>query len=66
MPDLVVSDDLTVFLQGKTVRLTPSQGFRLAERLIRRSTAEMVREEAQLPEQTAPRRAGSRKGRTDG
>jgi hypothetical protein len=57
---VVVANDLTLVLKGETVRLTPTEGFRLAERLIRRSTAEMVRQEAGFPEEQ-PAKRGSRR-----
>ena len=42
MSQVVVANDLTVVIGNEAVRLTPSQGFELAERLIRRSTARIV------------------------
>ena len=44
----------------EAVRLTPTEGFRLAERLIRRSTARMVEEEIGLGE--APRSKNGSRG----
>ena len=41
----VVTNDLTLVVGNQAVRLTPTEGFRLAERLFRRSTARMVEEE---------------------
>ena len=41
----VVTNDLRLVVGNEAVRLTPTEGFRLAERLIRRSTARMVEEE---------------------
>ena len=46
----VVTNDLTLVVGNQAVRLTPTEGFRLAERLIRRSTARMVEEEVGLGE----------------
>ncbi len=40
-----VSDDLTLRIGASAVRLTPSQGFQLAERLIRQSTVRIIEEE---------------------
>jgi hypothetical protein len=48
MLPVVVAKDLTVVIGDEAVRLTPTEGFRLAERLIRRSTARMVEEEIGL------------------
>ena len=45
-----------VQVDGRTVRLTPSEGFRLAERLIRRSTARMVEEEIGSGSAPGPKR----------
>jgi hypothetical protein len=42
---VTVASDLTLVVGEQAVRLTPSEGLRLAERLIRRSTARMVEEE---------------------
>jgi len=44
----VVTNDLTLVVGNEAVRLTPTEGFRLAERLIRRSTARMAEEEIGL------------------
>jgi hypothetical protein len=49
MSQVVVANDLTVVVGYEAVRLTPTEGFRLAERLIRRSTARMVEEEIGRP-----------------
>ena len=46
----VVTNDLTLVVGNEAVRLKPTEGFRLAERLIRRSTARMVEEEVGLGE----------------
>ena len=48
LSDVVVTNDLTLVVSDQSTRLTPSEGFRLAERLIRRSTARMVEEEVGL------------------
>ena len=48
LSDVVVTRDLTVVVGDQAARLTPTEGFRLAERLIRRSTARMVQEEIGL------------------
>ena len=45
LSDVVVTSDLTLVVGDQAARLTPTEGFRLAERLIRRSTARMVEEE---------------------
>ena len=47
--------DLTIKLGREAVRLTPSEGFNLAEHLIRRSTARMCAEEIEHHEQQAER-----------
>ena len=52
-----IRDDLTVAIGSEAVRLTPGEGFRLAERLIRRSTARMVEEEVEAAEAPTVRRA---------
>lgn len=46
MPDLKIDPDLTVHLGRSFTRLTPTQGFEAAERLIRQSTRRMMLEEA--------------------
>jgi hypothetical protein len=48
LSQVVVANDLTLVVGNEAVRLTPTEGFRLAERLIRRSTARMVEEEVGL------------------
>jgi hypothetical protein len=48
-----VDDDLRVIVRDEQVRLTPSEGMKLAERLIRASTVAMIREEAELAERAA-------------
>jgi hypothetical protein len=53
-----VREDLTVAIGGAAVRLTPGEGFRLAEQLIRRSTARMVEEEVEAAERS-DRRPGN-------
>jgi hypothetical protein len=57
LSQVVVANDLTLVVGNEAVRLTPSEGFRLAERLIRRSTARMVEEEVGSgTQQAAPKR----------
>jgi len=56
----VVSNDLTLVVGNEAVRLTPTEGFRLAERLIRRSTARMVEEEIGLGDTPSGKRASQR------
>lgn len=51
---IVVARDLTVVVGDQAVRLTPSEGFTLAERLIRRATARCVAEE--MDASKAPKR----------
>jgi hypothetical protein len=59
LSQVVVANDLTLVVGDQAVRLTPSEGFRLAERLIRRSTARMVEEEVEVgSQQVAPKRGG--------
>ena len=53
---VVVTDNLSLVVPGEVARLTPSQGFRLAEQLIRRSTAQMVAEEAGIADGAEPTR----------
>jgi hypothetical protein len=50
-----VDDDLRVIVRHEQVRLTPSEGMRLAEHLIRKSTAAMIREEAEIAERQEAR-----------
>ena len=45
-----VDDDLRIIVRHEQDRLTPSEGMRLAEHLIRKSTAAMIREEAEIAE----------------
>lgn len=57
---ITVTNDLTLVVGDQAARLTPTEGFRLAERLIRRSTARMVEEEIGLDAPSgkrAPQRA---------
>jgi hypothetical protein len=60
-----IGADLTIQLGAEALRLTPSQGLRAAERLVRRSLIQMMREEAGLsrplrrPRPTASRRRAS-------
>lgn len=44
LPRIVVANDLTLVVGDEAVKLTPSEGFRLAERLIRRSTSALIDE----------------------
>ena len=48
LSQITVTNDLTLVVGDQAARLTPTEGFRLAERLIRRSTARMVEEEIGL------------------
>jgi hypothetical protein len=57
LSQVVVANDLTLVVGNEAVRLTPIEGFRLAERLIRRSTARMVEEEVCLGSAPAGKRA---------
>jgi len=57
LSQVVVANDLTLVVGNEAVRLTPTEGFRLAERLIRRSTARMVEEEVGLGEAPNAKRA---------
>ena len=57
LSQVVVANDLTLVVGNEAVRLTPTEGFRLAERLIRRSTARMVEEEVSLGSAPAGKRA---------
>jgi hypothetical protein len=50
-----ITPDLTVALGGAAVTISPAQGMRLAEQLIRRSTRKMMVEEA-LAAPAMPRR----------
>jgi hypothetical protein len=52
LSQIVLANDLTLVVGNEAVRLTPSEGLSLAERLIRRSTVCMIDEE--LAERTAP------------
>jgi hypothetical protein len=54
LSQVVVANDLTLVVGNEAVRLTPSEGFRLAERLIRRSTARMVEEEVSIASNDTP------------
>ena len=57
LSQVVVAIDLPLVVGNEAVRLTPTEGFRLAERLIRRSTARMVEEEVGLGEAPNAKRA---------
>ena len=57
LSQVVVANDLTLVVGDQAARLTPTEGFRLAERLIRRSTARMVEEEVSLGSAPAGKRA---------
>ena len=50
-----VDDDLRVIVRNEQARLTPAEGMKLAERLIRVSTTAMIREEAEIAERQASR-----------
>ena len=64
LAQVLVANNLTLVVGKEAVRLTPSEGFQLAERLIRQSTACMVEEEIGLddPPESGGERA-RRKGR---
>jgi hypothetical protein len=48
MPSQVlVANDLTLVVGDEAVKLTPTEGFQLAQRLIRRSTSALIDEEIQ-------------------
>ena len=55
LSEVIVTNDLTLVVGDRAARLTPSEGFRLAERLIRRSTARMVDEEVGINNPPAKR-----------
>jgi len=57
LSQVVVANDLTLVVGNEAVRLKPTEGFRLAERLIRRSTARMVEEEVGLGKAPNAKRA---------
>jgi hypothetical protein len=63
LSQVVVANDLTLVVGNEAVRLTPTEGFRLAERLIRRSTARMVEEEVSLGETPATKRSSAKGSR---
>ena len=65
LSNVTVANDLTLVVGNEAVRLTPTEGFTLAERLIRRSTARMVEEEVGLKSAPTGNRA-SRKSRGAG
>ena len=56
-----IDPDLTVRLGAEALRLTPSQGLRLAKALIRKSTRAMMVEEALPPTLRRPRPAVRRR-----
>jgi hypothetical protein len=58
LSQIVVANDLTLVVGHEAVRLTPAEGFTLAERLIRRSTARMVEEEVEMSEPRVQRQHG--------
>jgi hypothetical protein len=58
MLPITVTRDLTVVVGDESTRLTPSQAFQLAERLIRRSTQRLVAEEVAANTVSPPKRAG--------
>jgi hypothetical protein len=60
LSQVTVANDLTLVVGDEAVRLTPTEGFRLAERLIRRSTARMVEEEIGLGDTPSGKRASQR------
>ena len=40
-----ITNDLAIKIGAEAARLSPSEGFRLAERLIRKSTSKMIADE---------------------
>jgi len=56
-----IREDLTVAIGRAAVKLTPSEGFRLAETIIRRSVTRMLEEE--ITGVDASRAAAAKKGR---
>jgi hypothetical protein len=64
LSQVVVANDLTVAIGNETVRLTPAEGFQLAERIIRRSTSRMIDEEIATRQQPANDQPAKRRQRT--
>jgi hypothetical protein len=60
LSQVVVANDLTLVVGNEAVRLTPSEGFQLAERLIRRSTSALIDEE--ISARRRPAKSGTRNG----
>jgi hypothetical protein len=54
LSQIVVTNDLQLVVGEEAVRLTPSEGFQLAERIIRRSTSAMIDEEIGARSHPAP------------
>lgn len=65
MPKILVLDDLTIAVDAAVaVRITPSQGFRLAQTLVRKSTRRLIDEEGRRElTRVAERRAGATRNR---
>jgi len=57
---VTVARDLTVVVGDEAVRLTPAEGFELAQRLIRRSTSRLVDEEISARQQPGSEQGASR------
>ncbi len=62
LPGLSLTEDLALRIGAAEVRLRPTDGFRIAEALIRGSTrAAMLEEAAEHPRQLAPKQRARRK-----
>lgn len=46
MSQIELSDNLTLFVKGGAVQLSPAQSFKLAQKLVRGATRQIVRSEA--------------------
>jgi hypothetical protein len=56
LSQVIIANDLTLVVGNEAVRLTPSEGFHLAERLIRKPTSKMVADEVASSTNQANRR----------
>jgi hypothetical protein len=53
MHQVIVGNDLAVAIGDQSVQVSPSEAFRLAEKLIRRATVRMIVEETEAASVTA-------------
>jgi hypothetical protein len=60
---VTIGDDLSISINSGGARLTPAQGLRLAEQLIRKSTHSMIIEEAERARRAPAPHGTRRRGR---